>query len=40
MLIAGESSKHEPIAAALAGKWTDTLVTDVGVARYLVKQTG
>ena len=40
MLIAGGSSKHEPIAAALAGKWIDTLVTDVGVASYLLNRTG
>ena len=39
MLIAGGSSKHEPIAAALAGKWIDTLVTDVGVAKYLLNRT-
>ena len=39
MLIAGGSSKHESIAAALAGKWIDTLVTDVGVAKYLLNRT-
>ena len=39
MLIAGGSSKYEPIAAALAGKWIDTLVTDVGVAKYLLNRT-
>ncbi len=40
VLIAGGPSKYEPIAAALAGKWIDTLVTDVGVARHLLNQTG
>jgi len=40
MLIAGGPSKHEPIAAALAGKWIDVLVTDVSVAKYLLNQTG
>ena len=39
MLIAGGSSKYEPIAAALAGKWIDTLVTDVSVAKYLLNRT-
>ncbi len=40
ILIAGGSSKYKPIAAALAGKWIDTLVTDVGVARHLLNRTG
>ena len=39
ILIAGGSSKYKPIAAALAGKWIDTLVTDVGVARHLLNRT-
>jgi DNA-binding transcriptional regulator LsrR (DeoR family) len=34
--VAGGRAKHAAIAAALAGKWIDVLVTDVNTANYLM----
>ena len=34
--VAGGAGKHEALAAALAGKWIDVLVTDVNSANYLM----
>jgi DNA-binding transcriptional regulator LsrR (DeoR family) len=34
--VAGGSRKHQAVRAALAGRWVDTLVTDVKTAQYLV----
>jgi DNA-binding transcriptional regulator LsrR (DeoR family) len=34
--VAGGPSKHQAIAAALAGKWIDVLVTDVNTANHLL----
>ncbi len=34
--VAGGADKHKSIAAALAGKWLDVLVTDVNTASYLM----
>ncbi|SDQ83483.1 sugar-binding transcriptional regulator [Quadrisphaera sp. DSM 44207] len=34
--VAGGASKHEPLAAALAGGWVDVLVTDAASARHLL----
>jgi len=36
--IAGGLEKREAIAATLKGKWITTLVTDAGVARYLLSE--
>ncbi|HRX35339.1 MAG TPA: sugar-binding domain-containing protein [Aestuariivirga sp.] len=38
--VAGGREKHEALAAALAGKWIDVLVTDVDTANYLLAQAG
>jgi DNA-binding transcriptional regulator LsrR (DeoR family) len=42
IVVAGGAAKHQAIAAALAGKWIDVLVTDVNTANYLMSnvQTG
>jgi DNA-binding transcriptional regulator LsrR (DeoR family) len=34
--VAGGATKHQALAAALAGKWIDVLVTDVNSANYLM----
>ena len=34
--VAGGADKHVALAAALAGKWIDVLVTDVNSANYLM----
>lgn len=34
--VAGGAAKHRAIAAALAGKWIDVLVTDVNIANSLM----
>ncbi len=36
IVVAGGAAKHVAIAAALAGKWIDILVTDVNTANYLM----
>jgi DNA-binding transcriptional regulator LsrR (DeoR family) len=36
IVVAGGAAKHAAIAAALAGKWIDVLVTDVRTANYLM----
>jgi DNA-binding transcriptional regulator LsrR (DeoR family) len=36
IVVAGGAAKHAAIAAALAGKWIDVLVTDVNTANYLM----
>jgi DNA-binding transcriptional regulator LsrR (DeoR family) len=38
IVVAGGAAKHKAIAAALAGKWIDVLVTDVNTANYLMSQ--
>ncbi len=38
--VAGGKPKHQAIAAALAGKWIDVLVTDVNTANYLLGRKG
>ena len=38
--VAGGSSKHHAIRAALAGGWIDTLVTDTGTAEFLLSGPG
>ena len=38
--VAGGAKKHEALAAALAGKWIDVLVTDVSSANYLMAAAG
>ena len=35
--VAGGAAKHTALAAALAGKWIDVLVTDVNTANFLMK---
>ncbi len=37
--VAGGADKHVALAAALAGKWIDVLVTDVNSANYLMNKT-
>ena len=37
VVVAGGTSKHAAIAAALRGGWVDSLMTDVGTARYLAR---
>ena len=37
--VAGGADKHVALAAALAGKWIDVLVTDVNSANYLMNNT-
>lgn len=37
--VAGGVAKHEAIAAALAGKWIDILVTDINTAHHLMANT-
>jgi DNA-binding transcriptional regulator LsrR (DeoR family) len=39
IVVAGGAAKHAAIAAALAGKWIDVLVTDVNTANYLMANT-
>lgn len=36
IVVAGGAAKHKALAAALAGKWIDVLVTDVNSANYLL----
>jgi DNA-binding transcriptional regulator LsrR (DeoR family) len=36
--VAGGSSKHEALAAALAGGWVDVLMTDRATADHLVSR--
>ncbi len=36
--VAGGAGKHEAIAAALAGRWINVLVTDVNTANYLMAE--
>lgn len=36
IVVAGGAAKHQALAAALAGKWIDILVTDVNSANYLM----
>jgi DNA-binding transcriptional regulator LsrR (DeoR family) len=36
--VAGGAGKHEAIAAALAGRWINVLVTDVNTANYLMTE--
>lgn len=36
IVVAGGAAKHQAIAAALAGKWIDVLVTDVNTANFLM----
>jgi DNA-binding transcriptional regulator LsrR (DeoR family) len=36
--VAGGTGKHEAIAAALAGRWINVLVTDVNTANYLMTE--
>ncbi|MFO1033536.1 MAG: sugar-binding domain-containing protein [Hyphomicrobiales bacterium] len=38
--VAGGAAKHKALAAALAGKWIDVLVTDVNSANYLMTAAG
>lgn len=38
--VAGGAAKHQALAAALAGKWIDVLVTDVNSAAYLMEMKG
>jgi DNA-binding transcriptional regulator LsrR (DeoR family) len=38
IVVAGGAAKHAAIAAALAGKWIDVLVTDVNTANYLMNK--
>jgi DNA-binding transcriptional regulator LsrR (DeoR family) len=36
IVVAGGAAKHKALAAALAGKWIDVLVTDINSANYLM----
>ena len=38
--VAGGSAKHQALAAALAGRWIDVLVTDVESAKFLLADAG
>jgi DNA-binding transcriptional regulator LsrR (DeoR family) len=38
IVVAGGAGKHKALAAALAGKWIDVLVTDVNTANFLMAQ--
>jgi DNA-binding transcriptional regulator LsrR (DeoR family) len=39
IVVGGGTAKHAALAAALAGKWIDVLVTDVNSANYLMNKT-
>ncbi len=38
VVVAGGSTKHAAITAALRGGWVDSLITDVATARFLAQQ--